>query len=122
MNNMTRKTKKRIKRITVPLGIVSAFWLGFGIGINEMADTGSGGAVREAYNDTVEVADSVSKSEGERGTEIYTVEIWTDGMTKVTTNQGYINQLSDNTLLITDKSYDEVIKEMRIAEDLQEVD
>lgn len=119
---MTRKTKKRIKRIAVPLGIVSAFWLGFGIGINEMADTGSGGAVREAYNDTAEIAESTKKSEGERGTEIYTVEIWTDGMAKVTTNQGYINQLSDNTLLITDKSYDEVTKEMIIAEDLQEVD
>ena len=117
---MTRKTKKRIKRIAVPLGIVSAFWLGFGIGINEMAETGSGGAVREAYNDTAEIAESTKKSEGERGTEIYTVEIWTDGMAKVTTNQGYINQLSDNTILITDKSYDDVIEEMRIAEDLQE--
>lgn len=122
MNSMTRKTKKRIKRIAVPLGIVSAFWLGFGIGINEMADTGSGGAVREAYNNGAEVIGKAAESTGERGTEIYTIEIWTDGMAKVTTNQGYINQLSDNTLLITDKSYDEVTKEMIIAEDLQEVE
>lgn len=123
---MTHKKVRTLKRVVAGLSIAASgmtgFWMGMGTGINAMIETDSNNAVREAYTNTVEVADSVSKSEGEIGTEVYTLEIWTDGMTKVTTKQGYINQLSDNTLLITDKSYDEVIKEMRIAEGLQEVD
>lgn len=116
---VNRRLKKRILGAVTAVAIATAFWIGFGIGINEMADTGSGDAVREAYNNSAEVIGKAAESTGEKGTEIYTVEIWNDGMVKVTTNQGYINQLSDNTLLITDKSFDEVTKEMIIAEDLQ---
>lgn len=126
MNSMTRKKIRTLKRVVAGLSIAASgmtgFWIGIGTGINVMIETDSNNAVREAYNNGAEVIWKAAESTGERGTEIYTIEIWTDGMAKVTTNQRYINQLSDNTLLITDKSYDEVIKEMRVAEDLQEVD
>lgn len=119
---VNRRLKKRILGAVTTVAIVTAFWIGFGIGTSETTDTDSTAAVREAYNNGAEVIGKAAESTGERGTEIYTIEIWTDGMAKVTTNQGYINQLSDNTLLITDKSYDEVINEMKNAGDLLEVE
>ena len=113
---------KGILIITALIIIVTIFWIGAEKAIHIAETTGSNSAVREAYNNGAEIIGKVAKSAGERGTEIYTIEIWNDGMTKVTTNQGYINQLSDNTLLITDKSYDDVINEMKNTEDLLEVE
>lgn len=122
----THKKVRTLKRVVAGLSIAASgmtgFWVGMGTGINAAIETDSNNAVREAYNNGAEVIGKAAKSTGERGTEIYTIEIWTDGMAKVTTNQGYINQLSDNTLLITDKSYDEVINEMKNTEGLLEVE
>ena len=72
----------------------------------------------EMVERATKVAETISvKSQGETGTDVSTVEIWDDGTVRIITMQGYINQLSDNTIVITNQSLDHVIKEIREAED-----
>lgn len=108
---MVHKDARRLKKIVVILAIVisgiTGTWFGIGIGINEMTETDI-------------AADSIEKATGEKDTEIYTVEFWPDGVVKVTTYQRYINQISENTLLITDNSSDEVVEDLRIMQDMTE--
>lgn len=51
----------------------------------------------------LEKAIEIPKSYGEIGKEFYTVEIWEDGTARVKTMQGYINELDDGLLIITNR-------------------
>lgn len=114
--------KKAIVIVTVALSITTGFWTGFGIGqaeADEPEETDSLIAVREAYSAADRVAGASRHSYGEKGTEVYTIEIWADGSVKVTTMQGYINQLSKDTLLITGESFDTVQKRIDEMMDME---
>lgn len=51
----------------------------------------------------LEKATEIPESYGEIGRNLYTVEIWEDGTARVKTNQGYINELEDGVLIITNR-------------------
>lgn len=114
--------EKAIAILLVATSIPTGFWIGFGIGqakANEPQEKEEAIAVREAYSATDRVADASKRSYGERGTEVYTIEIWEDGSAKVTTVQGYLNQLSKDTLLITSEPFDEVQEQINEMMDVE---
>lgn len=51
----------------------------------------------------LEKAIEIPESYGEIGRNLYTVEIWEDGTARVKTMQGYINELEDGVLIITNR-------------------
>ena len=48
-------------------------------------------------------ATEIPKTYGEIGKELYTIEIWDNGTARVKTMQGYINELEDGVLIITNR-------------------
>jgi hypothetical protein len=99
------KSKKNILAhaaltIIAAIGIVSAFWYGFGLGISQPA---------KIEEKTVNVEPI---SEGVTMGEVYSTEIWDNGEVRVTSTIRYLNQLSEHTVLITDRSLDDVQQEI----------
>lgn len=91
------KNKDNLIRAAVTVfaavAVVTAFWIGLGIGTRP-----------------VEVAapETVASEE-----EVYSIEIWENtGEVRVITEQQYVNQLSEHTVLITDRSLDDVPQEI----------
>lgn len=83
--------------VFVAVAIVTAFWIGLGFGSRPV---------------------EVTAPEPEAGSgEVYNIEIWDDGRVVITTTQEYINQLSEHTVLITDRSLDDVQQELSDAMD-----
>ena len=98
--------------IVVALGVshIAMMWIGVGMGAIEKPDPAPAPKViREAATE-IEQAGNVST--GEIGTAVYTVEMWQDGAVVIRTNQQYIDQLSEHTMLITDRSLDDVRQEI----------
>ena len=105
------KSKKNILAhaaltIIAAIGIVSAFWIGFGLGISQP----------QKVQEKVTVIEPVSKGVAEG--EIYTTEIWDNGEVRIVTEQGYINQLSEHTVVVTDRSLDDVQQERLDSKDV----
>ena len=74
------------------VAVVTAFWIGLGVGTRLV---------------------EVTAPEPEAGSgEVYNIEIWDDGRVVITTTQKYINQLSEHTVVITDRSLDDVPQEI----------
>ena len=75
------------------VAIVTAFWIGLGVGTRPV---------------------EVAAPEPEAGNgEVYSIEIWEDtGEVRVITEQQYINQLSEHTVVVTDRSLDDVPQEI----------
>lgn len=48
-------------------------------------------------------ATEIPETYGEIGRNLYTVEIWEDGTANVKTTQGYVNELDDGLLIITNR-------------------
>lgn len=48
-------------------------------------------------------ATEIPETYGEIGRNLYTVEIWEDGTANVKTTQGYINELDDGLIIITNR-------------------
>lgn len=123
MEKISIKTLERaIAILLVATSIPTGFWVGFGIGqaaADESQEKEEVIAIREAYSVADRVADASKRSYGERGTEVYTIEIWADGSAKVTTVQGYLNQLSKDTLLITSEPFDEVQEQINEMMDME---
>lgn len=79
--------------VFVAIAVITAFWIGLGVGTR-----------------LVEVAapETVASEE-----EVYSIEIWENtGEVRVITEQQYVNQLSEHTVLITDRSLDDVPQEI----------
>ena len=83
------------------VAVVTAFWIGLGIGTRP-----------------VEVA-APEPVAGEG--DVYSIEIWGDtGEARIVTEQGYINQLSEHTVVVTDRSLDDVPQEILDSMDVVE--
>lgn len=79
------------------VAVVTAFWIGLGVGSRPV---------------------EVVAPEPEAGSgEVYSIEIWDTGEVRIVTEQRYINQLSEHTVLITDRSLDDVQQELSDAMD-----
>lgn len=52
--------------------------------------------------------DDNAKSYGQQLKDIYSIEIWEDGIARILTLQGYVQEIGENTVIITDKSLNEV--------------
>ena len=96
---MKQRTKINLIRVRAAVtvfaavAVVTAFWIGLGIGTRP-----------------VEVA--APEPEAGEG-DVYSIEIWGDtGEVRIITEQGYINQLSEHTVVITDRSLDDVQQEI----------
>lgn len=78
--------------VFVAVAVVTAFWIGLGVGSRPI---------------------EVAAPEPEAGSgEVYNIEIWDDGRVVITTTQEYINQLSEHTVVVTDRSLDDVPQEI----------
>lgn len=74
------------------VAVVTAFWIGLGVGTRPV---------------------EVAALEPEAGSgEVYSIEIWDTGEVRIITEQGYINQLSEHTVVVTDRSLDDVPQEI----------
>ena len=74
------------------VAVVTAFWIGLGVGSRPV---------------------EVVAPEPEAGSgEVYSIEIWDTGEVRIITEQGYINQLSEHTVVVTDRSLDDVPQEI----------
>lgn len=91
--------------IAIAVAVLTVFWIGFGLGISQP----------QKVQEKVTVIEPVSKGVAEG--EIYTTEIWDNGEVRIVTTQGYINQLSEHTVIVTDRSLDDVQKEIADAMD-----
>lgn len=78
--------------VFVAVAVVTAFWIGLGIGTRP-----------------VEVA---APEPTENSGRVYSTEIWDTGEVRIVTEQGYINQLSEHTVVVTDRSLDDVQQEI----------
>lgn len=74
------------------VAVVTAFWIGLGVGSRP-----------------VEVA---APEPTENSGRVYSTEIWDTGEVRIITEQGYINQLSEHTVVVTDRSLDDVQREI----------
>lgn len=83
------------------VAVVTAFWIGLGVGTRPM---------------------EVAAPEPEAGEgDVYSIEIWGDtGEVRIVTEQGYINQLSEHTVVVTDRSLDDVPQEILDSMDVVE--
>ena len=86
---MKQRTKINLIRVRAAVtvfaavAVVTAFWIGLGIGTRPV---------------------EVAAPEPEAGSgEVYNIEIWDDGRVVITTTQEYINQLSEHTVVVTDR-------------------
>lgn len=95
------KNKDNLIRAAVTVfaavAVVTAFWIGLGFGSRP-----------------VEVA---APEPTENSGRVYSTEIWDTGEVRVITEQQYVNQLSEHTVLITDRSLDDVPQELSDAMD-----
>ena len=82
------------------VAVVTAFWIGLGVGTRP-----------------VEVA--APEPEAGEG-EVYSTEIWDTGEVRIITTQEYINQLSEHTVVVTDRSLDDVQQEIWDSMDVVE--
>ena len=78
--------------VFVAIAVISAFWIGLGIGTRP-----------------VEVA---APEPTENSGRVYSTEIWDTGEVRIVTTQEYINQLSEHTVVVTDRSLDDVPQEI----------
>lgn len=92
MKNMKDNLIHVAVTVFVAVAIVTAFWIGLGFGSRPV---------------------EVTAPEPEAGSgEVYNIEIWDDGRVVITTTQEYINQLSEHTVVVTDRSLDDVPQEI----------
>lgn len=97
-----KKLTKTCLCIAAAVTVLTAFWVGFGLGLAEQEP--------EPVEKNVTVIEPVS--EGVRAGEVYTTEIWDNGKVRIVTTQGYINQLSEHTVVVTDRGLDDVQQEI----------
>ena len=83
--------------VFVAIAVITAFWIGLGVGTRP-----------------VEVA---APEPTENSGRVYSTEIWDNGEVRVTSTIRYLNQLSEHTVLITDRSLDDVQQELSDAMD-----
>lgn len=86
--------------ISIPLSIKIAY----NAGINE-ATNDNDMKISEEVNDITNGNVDSSKA--------YNIEIWQNGNVKVITTQEYINQLSNDTIIISNKDLNSVIEEIK---------
>lgn len=86
--------------VFVAIAVVAAFWVGLGVGSRP-----------------VEVA---APEPVEGNGEVYSTEIWDTGEVRIATEQRYINQLSEHTVVVTDRSLDDVQQEILDSMDVVE--
>lgn len=95
------KNKDNLIRAAVTVfaavAVVTAFWIGLGFGSRPVEVT--------------------APEPAENGGRVYSTEIWDNGEVRVTSTIRYLNQLSEHTVLITDRSLDDVQQELSDAMD-----
>lgn len=95
------KNKDNLIRAAVTVfaavAVVTAFWIGLGVGTRPVEVT--------------------APEPAENGGRVYSTEIWDTGEVLIVTEQGYINQLSEHTVVVTDRSLDDVQQELIDAMD-----
>lgn len=82
------------------VAVVTAFWIGLGVGTRPVEVT----------------APEPTENSGR----VYSTEIWDTGEVLIVTEQGYINQLSEHTVVVTDLSLDDVPQEILDVMDMPE--
>lgn len=120
---MKPKAKTKLKRATllalVAVAIATSFWIGVGTG--SINDQENEAAENEPTASAVpETEKEEAQSYGETGNDVYITEIWDTGEVRIITTQEYINQLSEHTMLVTDRNLDDVYQELLDCMDLQE--
>ena len=91
--------------IAAAVTVLTAFWVGFGLGLAEQEP--------EPVEKNVTVIEPVS--EGVRAGEVYTTEIWDNGEARIMTTVPYVQQVSEHTVIITDRDMSAVVKEIQEA-------
>ena len=99
--------------ILAAIACVTSFWIGLGIGNKEQEET---------VNDTPSIERFIEMPELPNDGSVYKLVIY-DGHpeVEVVTKHEYINQVSENTMVITNKSLDEVNQEIYDSMDYIEV-
>ena len=98
---MTNKTLLHVAvTVFAAVAVVTAFWIGLGVGTRP-----------------VEVA---APEPTENSGRVYSTEIWDTGEVRIVTDQRYINQLSEHTVVVTDRSLDDVQQEIWDSMDVVE--
>lgn len=90
---------RAIKILAVAVLLLTTNIISFYLGVDSEADY-------QAYKKVIRETSEVVKSQGEKATPIYTIEIWDNGDVIVKTTQGYIQQAEDNLLIISDKRWE----------------
>lgn len=103
------KLKTGVKILCISQCVFIAFILGLGVG-----------GMFEPEKVKKEVVEIEPISEGVAMGEVYSIEIWENGEVRVVTSQRFINQLSEHTVLITDRSLDDVQQEISDMIDIPE--
>ena len=78
--------------VFVAIAVITAFWIGLGVGTRP-----------------IEVA---APEPTENSGRVYSTEIWDTGEVRIVTTQEYINQLSEHTVVVTDRPLDDVPQEI----------
>lgn len=90
------KNKDNLIRAAVTVfaavAVVTAFWIGLGFGSRPVEVT--------------------APEPAENGGRVYSTEIWDNGEVRIITDQRYINQLSEHTVVVTDRPLDDVPQEI----------
>lgn len=101
MKNMKDNIIRAAVTVFAAVAVVTAFWIGLGFGSRPM---------------------EVAAPEPEAGEgQAYTIEIWDTGEVRIITEQKYINQLSEHTVVVTDRSLDDVQQEILDSMDMDVV-
>ena len=98
--------KTGVRIVCISLCVFTAFIVGLGVG-----------GMFEPEKVKKEVVEIEPISEGVAIGEVYSTEIWDNGEVRVTSTVRYLNQLSEHTVLITDRSLDDVQQELSDAMD-----
>lgn len=78
--------------VFVAIAVVTAFWIGLGVGTRPVEVT--------------------APEPAENSGRVYSTEIWGTGEVRIITTQEYINQLSEHTVVVTDRNLDDVPQEI----------
>lgn len=95
--------------ISIPLSIKIAYNAGINEATNDNDLNYKISKISEEVNDITNGNVDSSKA--------YNIEIWQNGNVKVITTQEYINQLSNDTIIISNKDLDSVIEEIKVSID-----
>lgn len=88
---------------------LALFWYGFGIGQSNITELKT---ENQELKDKLNNRTLENKSFGEDSREVYGIELWENGQVRIMSTQRFVFQLTEDTVLVTDKSFPTVINEI----------